>query len=89
MCYLITVKPYKNPFDNKMELFNEAMVFFVCSFSQCFFATYTDDGMENDFKNITQYVVLTLIAGTLFINCLIMICHMLRDVFDLFRSRLI
>jgi len=89
ICYLVTVKPYESSFDNKVELFNEATVFFVCSFSQCFFAAYTDGGMESDFKDLTQYVVLTLIAGTLLINCSIMIWHMLKDVFDSVRSRVI
>lgn len=50
--YIYTVKPYENSFDNKIELFNEATVFFVCSFGQCFFASYPDAKMEDDFKNI-------------------------------------
>jgi hypothetical protein len=40
--YLHTCKPYENPFDNKVELFNEAAVYFVSIFSMCFFASYPD-----------------------------------------------
>jgi hypothetical protein len=88
IAYLHNVKPYENALDNKIELFNEATVFFVCSFSQCFFAAYPDADRETAFKNIIQYVVLFIIVGTLSLNCLIMIAHMFIDVFDLVKLRL-
>ena len=88
IAYLHNVKPYENAMDNKIEFFNEATVYFVSIFSMCFFAAYPDAEIENTFKNIIQYVVLFTIAGTLLLNCLIMIAHMVKDIFDLVKLRL-
>lgn len=42
--------------------------------------------MEEQFKNIVQYVVLYTIAGTLSINCLVMLVYMIKDIFNSLRS---